>query len=297
MRMRASARSTPRRRARCRGVLAVLTGADAAGRRAEADPAPADAARPARHRAAQPRRLRRTSPRRTTRCPPTRCASSARRWRWWSPRRIAAAKDAAERVAVDYEPLPAVTATRWPRPQPGAPPLLRGRRRTSASTPRSATPPRPRRRSRAPRTWCRSTPGCSASPACRWSRAPRSATTTRRRGRYTLHAGSGGVVRQKAELAGMLGVPADDGARRSRATSAAISAPATRSIPEFALVALGGAARRPPGEMDLRARARRSSATIRAATSSVEAELALDAEGRFLGAARLATSAMSAPTP
>ena len=44
------------------------------------------------------------SPRRTIRCRPTRCASSARRWPWWSPRR--AAKDAAERVAIDYEPLP-----------------------------------------------------------------------------------------------------------------------------------------------------------------------------------------------
>ena len=69
---------------------------------------------------------------------------------------------------------------------------------TSASTPMSATSRRPRRRSRAPRMWRSSTPGCSASPACRSTRAPRSASTIRPTNKYTLHAGSGGVVRQKA---------------------------------------------------------------------------------------------------
>ena len=49
-------------------------------------------------------------------------------------------------------------------------------------------------------------------------------------GRYTLHAGAGGVVRQKHELAAILGVAARRGARRVAATSAAISAPATPSI-------------------------------------------------------------------
>ena len=36
-----------------------------------------------------------------------------------------------------------------------------------------------------------------------------SATTMRRRSRYTLYAGGGGAVRQKAELAGVLGIPPD----------------------------------------------------------------------------------------
>ena len=40
---------------------------------------------------------------------PTRCASSAIRSPAWSPRRVAQAKDAAEAVALDIEPLPAVT--------------------------------------------------------------------------------------------------------------------------------------------------------------------------------------------
>ena len=69
----------------------------------------------------------------------------------------------------------------------------------------------------------------AASPACRWSRAPRSAHYDAATGRYTLYAGSGGAVRQKSELV--------DRARRSRprrcacfrTTSAAISAPATAS--------------------------------------------------------------------
>ena len=40
--------------------------------------------------------------------PRTACAMSARRWRWWWPRQLAEAKDAAELIEVDYEPLPAV---------------------------------------------------------------------------------------------------------------------------------------------------------------------------------------------
>ena len=87
------------------------------------------------------------------------------------------AKDAAERVAVDYEPLPAVTDAAAAA-EPDAPRLYEDdalqrlhRRRASA------TPRRPTRPSRAPRMSSRSRPGCSASPACRWSRAPRSAST------------------------------------------------------------------------------------------------------------------------
>ena len=48
--------------------------------------------------------------------------------------------------------------------------------------------------------------------------------------KYTLHAGSGGVVRQKAELAKILGVPSRDSCASNAATSAAISAPATPSF-------------------------------------------------------------------
>ena len=60
---------------------------------------------------------------------------------------------------------------------------------------------------RAPRMSSASRPGCSASPACRWSRAPRSANTTPQTGRYTLHAGAGGAVSPRRDLALVLGVP------------------------------------------------------------------------------------------
>ena len=40
--------------------------------------------------------------------PRTRCAMSASRWRWWSPRRRRMAEDALEAIAVDIEPLPAL---------------------------------------------------------------------------------------------------------------------------------------------------------------------------------------------
>ena len=49
----------------------------------------------------------------------------------------------------------------------------------------------------------------AASPACRWSRAPRSRIYDAATGRYTLYAGSGGAVRQKRELANVLGIEPD----------------------------------------------------------------------------------------
>ena len=134
---------------------------------------------------------------------------SASRWPWWWRRRIAAAKDAAERVAVDYETLDAVIVTRGGR----ASAARRGSTitpATSASTPTWATSRPPRRRSPAPRISRSSTPGSIASPACRSMPAPRSASTIRRPNKYTLHAGCGGVVRQKAELADILGVEPTD---------------------------------------------------------------------------------------
>ena len=57
----------------------------------------------------EPRRLRHEEAAARRRCRPTRCASSAIRSPAWSPRRSLQAKDAAEAVEVDIEPLPAVT--------------------------------------------------------------------------------------------------------------------------------------------------------------------------------------------
>ena len=72
----------------------------------------------------------------------------------------------------------------------------------------SAISHRPMRRSRARRTSCGWKPGSSASPACPWSRARRSAITTARPDCYTIHAGTGGgVVRERQILATVLNVP------------------------------------------------------------------------------------------
>ena len=150
---------------------------------------------------------------------------------------------------------------------------------TSASMPKSATPRRPRRLR--PRRACRrgSRPGSRASPACRWSRAPRlglrSAT-----GRYTVYAGNGGAVRLKNDLAAILGVPSE----HVRVLMGDVGGNfGTRGMiyAEFALVAW--AARklgRPVKWIIERHEALLGDYQARDLVS--EAELALDAKGRFL---------------
>ena len=104
----------------------------------------------------------------------------------------AAAKDAAEAVIVDIEPLPAVTEPRRPTPRCAADstttfPAMSGSTSTSATVRRS-TPPSPRRRMYAARR-CATT----ASSSTRWSRAPRIAEYDAERGHWTLYVGCQGV--------------------------------------------------------------------------------------------------------
>ena len=140
------------------------------------------------------------------------------------------------------------------------------RRAMSASTSRSATRPRPPRPSRAPRMSCGSTPGRSASPACRWSRARSPPNTTRRAGCYTLYTGSGrGVAKVRPRPRAGARRAGGAGARASAATWAAISARAISSIPNMRCspgrrAASAGRSNGPASA------ARRFSATIRAAT-------------------------------
>ena len=82
----------------------------------------------------------------------------------------AQAADAAERVAVDYEPLPAVTDARAAQAR-GAPQLHEAPPATSASAGRAATRRRCARRSQRRRTWSRSTSSTIAWSAPRSSRA------------------------------------------------------------------------------------------------------------------------------
>ena len=94
-------------------------------------------------------------------------------------------------------------------------------------------------------------PTSSASPACRWSRAPRSAHFDAASGRYTFYAGGGAIVRPKKEVAIILGIAPEQVRVIAREVGGNFG---TRNsfYPEFALVCLGVAPDRPAGEMDLR---------------------------------------------
>ena len=85
------------------GVLLVLTGADVTEESLGDVPC------------LVPLQNRDGSPRHDTPRPvlaTTRCATSASRSRWWSPRRSPRQRDAAEAIVVDYEELPAVVDAR-----------------------------------------------------------------------------------------------------------------------------------------------------------------------------------------
>jgi len=98
--------------------------------------------------------------------------------------------------------------------------------------------------------------------------------------RYTLYAGSGGVVRQKRELAAMLGV--EDGAVRVVARDTGGNFGTKNSFfPEFALVAWASRRLGRPVKWTCE-RGEAFLSDYQGRDLTVEAELALDAEGNFL---------------
>jgi carbon-monoxide dehydrogenase large subunit len=98
--------------------------------------------------------------------------------------------------------------------------------------------------------------------------------------RYTLYAGSGGVVRQKRELAAMLGV--EDGAVRVVARDTGGNFGTKNSFfPEFALVAWASRRLGRPVKWTCE-RSEAFLSDYQGRDLTVEAELALDAQGRFL---------------
>ena len=107
----------------------------------------------------------------------------------------------------------------------------------------------------------------TASPARRWSRAPRVGDYDPRDRRYTLYAGTGGgVARERGDLASVLGVP-------RRATCACVCGDmggnfGTRNFffPEYAVLPWAAKKRRPAGQVAGRAHEVLSSAITRAAT-------------------------------
>ena len=93
---------------------------------------------------------------------------------------LAQAKDAAELVAVDYEPLPSVTSVAEAA-EPDAPRVWDENPDNISHTTERGNRPRPRRRSPGPRMSSGAATSSRASMRSTWSRAARSAPTIRRR--------------------------------------------------------------------------------------------------------------------
>ncbi|HXQ83986.1 MAG TPA: xanthine dehydrogenase family protein molybdopterin-binding subunit [Xanthobacteraceae bacterium] len=191
---------------------------------------------------------------------------------------LVAAKDAAEKVAVEYEPLPAVTDAKAaveksaPRLYDDLPNIMIDAEVGDAV----ATADAFARAAHVTRldTWINRVTGVPMEP--RAAVGHFDATT----GRYTLYAGSGGIVRQKRELAQILGVPAENVRVIAREIGGNFG---TRNsfFPEFAMVVWGSRrVGRPVKWTCERQEAFLSDYMGRDLT--VSAELALDADGHFL---------------
>jgi carbon-monoxide dehydrogenase large subunit len=191
---------------------------------------------------------------------------------------VAAAKDAAERVVVEYETLPAVTEA-TAAVKPGAPQLyddLPNIMIDAEVGDAAATADAFARAAHVTRldTWINRVTGVPMEPRAAVGIYDAAS------GRYTLYAGSGGIVRQKKELSAILGVPLDNVRVIAREIGGNFG---TRNsfFPEFALVAWGSRrVGRPVKWTCERHEAFVSDYMGRDLT--VSAELALDVDGRFL---------------
>jgi len=192
---------------------------------------------------------------------------------------LGAARDAAERVTVDFEPLPAVTET-IKAIAPDAP-LVWGEARSNVCVDAEvgdavATARAFERATHIVKlqTWVQRVTGVPLEPRAAVGSHDRAT------GRTTLYAGSGGVVRQKHELASVLDVPLD----RIRVVSGDVGGNfGTRNAfyPEFALVAWASRRIGRPVKWTCE-RHEAFLSDYQGRDLFVEAELALDADGRFL---------------
>ena len=191
---------------------------------------------------------------------------------------VVAAKDAAERIVVDYEPLPpvidakAAAAGGAPRLYDDLPNIMIDAEVGDAA----ATDEAFARAAHVTRldTWINRVTGVPMEP--RAAIGMHDAAT----GRYTLYAGSGGIVRQKKELAVILGVPVESVRVIAREIGGNFGTK-NSFFPEFALVAWGSRrVGRPVKWTCERQEAFLSDYMGRDLT--VSAEIALDASGRIL---------------
>ena len=191
---------------------------------------------------------------------------------------LAQAKDAAEKVVVDYETLPVVTQASdsiegaAPRLYDDLPNIMidaevGDKAATDAAFARAAHVTRLD-------TWVNRVTGVPMEP--------RSAVGIydAASGRYTLYAGSGGIVRQKREISQILGVPFDSVRVIAKEIGGNFGTK-NSFFPEFAMVVWGAKRVRRPVKWT----AERHEAFVTdymGRDLTVSAELALDAEGHFL---------------
>ncbi len=191
---------------------------------------------------------------------------------------ITQAKDAAEKVTVDYEPLPAVIDAKA-AVEAGAPRLyddlpnimidaeVGDAKATDEAFARAAHVTRLD-------TWVNRVTGVPMEPRAAVG------VYDAESGRYTLYAGSGGIVRQKKEIAAILGVPFDNVRVIAREIGGNFG---TRNsfFPEFALVVWGS--RRIGRPVKWTCERHEAFVTdYMGRDLTVSAELALDADGHFL---------------
>ena len=196
---------------------------------------------------------------------------------------LAQAKDAAERVTVDYEPLTAITATS-DAADGGAPRLydhtgnvcidadVGDVEATKAAFARAAQVAKLD-------TWVQRVTGV---PLDARAAVGLYDPATKR---YTLHAGSGGVVRQKHELAAILGVPQAD-VRVECGDVGGNFGTRNAFYPEFALVVWASKRLGRPVKWTCE-RSEAFASDYQGRDQAIQAELALDDKGRFPRAARL----------
>jgi carbon-monoxide dehydrogenase large subunit len=191
---------------------------------------------------------------------------------------LAQAKDAAERVTVDYEPLEAIAATAGAA-DPGAPRLYEHTGNVCIDADvgdAEATDAAFARASNIARldTWVHRVTGVPLDPRAavgEYDPAGR---------RYTLHAGSGGVVRQKYELAGILGVPPAD-VRVECGDVGGNFGTRNAFYPEFGLVVWAAKRLGRPVKWTCE-RSEAFASDYQGRDQTIQAELALDDKGRFL---------------
>jgi aerobic carbon-monoxide dehydrogenase large subunit len=192
----------------------------------------------------------------------------------------AAARDGAERVSVDWEPLPAVTGS-LAAASPNAP-VVWAEAKSNVSVDTKAGDPAAVERAFARaahvvtfETWVHRVTGVPMEPRAAvgvWDAAS---------GRYTVHAGAGGLGRTQTGVAGALGIP--ESAVRVTAREVGGNFGTRNSCyVEFALVAW--AARRLGRPVKWTGERREAfMADYGGRDLAVRAELALDADGTFLG--------------